>query len=184
MSEFTDLKNHFLIAAPMLTDQNFAGAVLYLFDQTEDGAMGIVINRAAGTSLNELLERFDIQHRRQSDVDILVGGPVLPNRGFVLHTAFEQVGGMPIADDLHWSTSIDLLTEIAKGEGPAQFLIALGYASWAPGQLEAEIYEGAWLVCPANNEILFQMPVDQRFSAATKELEFDYGLLSTKVGCA
>ena len=137
----TSLTNHFLIAMPGLQDPNFSRTVTYVCEHTDQGAMGIIINRPTEVTLGELLDQLDIPTRLDAVRDTLVyqGGPVQTDRGFVLHTAgpaFDST--LNINDQISVTTSRDVLEAIARGEGPAQTLIALGYAGWGGGQLEQE----------------------------------------------
>jgi putative transcriptional regulator len=183
----TSLTNHFLIAMPGLQDPNFARTVTYICEHTDQGAMGIVINRPTEVRLGELLAQLDIPTVIASvrDTPVFQGGPVQTDRGFVLHTAgpaFDST--LNINARISVTTSRDVLEAIASGEGPEQTLIALGYAGWGAGQLEQEMSANAWLSGPANDHIIFRLDADARWLAAAKLLGVDMNLLSGEAGHA
>lgn len=187
MSESSSLRNHFLIAMPALADPNFSHTVTYICEHNDEGAMGIVINRPMPITLAEVLRQMEIEPSKNLDTSVVVneGGPVQPEHGFVVHSpvgAWES--SMPITDDIALTTSRDILSAIGHAEGPAHYLIALGYAGWGPGQLETEIAENAWLSGPASMEILFDLPLEQRWEAAARLLGVDLNLLSSDIGHA
>lgn len=187
MSETPDLRNHFLIAMPTLADPNFSHTVTYICEHNEEGAMGIVINRPMGIPLAEVLQQMEIEPSNKLDTSVPVneGGPVQPEHGFVIHTpvgAWES--SLQLSDHIALTTSRDILAAIGHAEGPARYLIALGYAGWGPGQLEEELAENAWLSGPASMEILFDLPLEERWEAAARLLGIDLNLLSGDVGHA
>jgi putative transcriptional regulator len=187
MSESTNLQNHFLIAMPALADPHFSHTVTYICEHNEEGAMGIVINRPLDVSLAEVLRQMEIEPSKALDTTVMVneGGPVQPSHGFVIHTpvgAWES--SLQINDDIALSTSSDILTAIGHNEGPSRYLIALGYAGWGAGQLEEEMAENAWLSGPADQDILFKLPLEQRWEAAAQLLGVDLNLLSSDIGHA
>ncbi|MDX1453478.1 MAG: YqgE/AlgH family protein, partial [Oleiphilaceae bacterium] len=150
-----NLQNHFLIAMPQLLDPNFSGTITYLCEHNEHGAMGIVINRPTELSLQDILEQLEIPLKSDDQI-LYAGGPVQLERGFVLHTdQREWQSSMNITPQIRLTSSKDILSAIANGEGPEQFLIALGYAGWGAGQLEQELADNAWLTCRANQEVMF-----------------------------
>jgi len=187
MSFTTSLTNHFLIAMPGLRDPDFSRTVTYICEHTERGAVGLVINRPMDIRLGELLDQLDIvsNDRQILDTAVYIGGPMQPERGFVLHSAttgFDSTLGITPKIDI--TTSRDVLEAIAAGKGPAHRLIALGYAGWGKGQLEEEISANAWLSGPANEEILFHLPAEARWQAAAHLLGVDMNLMSGEVGHA
>lgn len=187
MTETTNLTNHFLIAMPQLADPNFFHSVTYICEHNEEGAMGIVINRPLEIDLAEVLDHIDISGSDEviKDQIIYMGGPVQPERGFVLHNPANQWdSSMLITEDIGITTSRDILTAIANDQGPKRYIIALGYAGWGYGQLEREISENAWLSGPAEKEILFEMPYQQRWEAAASLLGIDVNLISSDTGHA
>lgn len=183
----TSLTSHFLIAMPGLTDPNFVRTVTYVCEHTDQGAMGIVVNRPTELRLGELLAQLDIHTQIPSvrETTVYQGGPVQTDRGFVLHTAgpaFDST--LNIDSHISVTTSRDVLEAIAKGEGPTESLIALGYAGWGGGQLEQEMSANAWLSGPADDSILFRVDPDARWLAAAKLLGIDMNLLSGVAGHA
>ncbi len=184
----TSLTNHFLIAMPGLQDPNFARTVTYVCEHTDQGAMGIVINRPLNVTLGELLTQLNIptQHEGVREFPVYQGGPVQTDRGFVLHSAdlsFDST--LVITPDISVTTSRDVLEAIASGDGPQDILIALGYAGWSSGQLEQEMGANAWLNGPASNDIIFRMPHGARWMGAAQLLGVvDLNLLSGEAGHA
>lgn len=171
---------------PNLVDANFAHTLVYLVDHGEQGAMGLVVNRLNGLSLADVLGqlRSDQQVPEHcAQVPIFTGGPVHPERGFVLHSP-QQYQATVALGELCLSTSQDALFAIADGHGPRQYLITLGYAGWQAGQLEQEILANTWLTIPATTQILFDTPADQRLTQAASALGIDLALLSTQAGHA
>ncbi len=181
------LKHHLLIAMPHLADPNFAQTVIYLVEHNEQGAMGLIINRPNGLNLADVLEQLRPDSEpasRCEDIAIFSGGPVQTDRGFVLHPAGEIYQATLALGELSLSTSQDVLFAIAEGSGPAQSLIALGYAGWEAGQLEAELVDNAWLSCPVDLDILFQTPAELRLDAAAAHLGINLALLTSQAGHA
>lgn len=172
---------------PGMADPNFSHTVTYICEHNEEGAMGIVINRLMDISLADVLEQMDIEASRKLDTSVAVheGGPVQPEHGFVIHTptgAWES--SLHISDEIGLTTSRDILAAIAHGEGPIHYLIAIGYAGWGPGQLEHEMAQNAWLSGPASSEVLFTLPLEQRWAAAAALLGVDLNLISSEIGHA
>jgi putative transcriptional regulator len=187
MTNNTSLRDHFLIAMPALSDPNFDHSVTYICEHTSDGAMGILINRQLTLTMEEVLGQMQIEPSKKFNTSQKVheGGPVQPEHGFVLHTpvgAWES--SLQVGTDIALTSSRDILTAIAHGEGPQQYLIALGYAGWGAGQLEEELAANAWLSCPAAPHILFDLPIEERWSAAAALLGVDLNLLSSECGHA
>ncbi len=187
MATHTSLANQFLIAMPSLADPNFSRTVTLLCEHTNEGALGVVINRALGISLGEIFEQLDIDPRqaRNSDAPVYQGGPVQVENGFILH---EPIGDwestLPVSDTLGLSTSQDILRAIAEDRGPDNWLVTLGYAGWGPGQLEQELSNNARLNGPADNNIVFRLPQEQRWQAAATKLGVDLNTLSGDTGHA
>ncbi|MCH2338360.1 YqgE/AlgH family protein [Pseudomonas sp. NPDC047963] len=181
------LKHQFLIAMPHMADPNFAQTLIYLVEHNRDGAMGLIVNRPSGLNLADILEQLRPEqpgNASSQHLTIFSGGPVQTDRGFVLHPADAQFQATLDLGQLGVTTSQDVLFAIADGYGPQQQFIALGYAGWEPGQLEAELADNAWLSCPAQPEILFDLPYEQRLTAAAASLGVDLRLLSNQVGHA
>jgi len=181
------LTNHFLIAMPGLKDPNFSRTVTYVCEHTEQGAMGIVINRPMDIRLGQVLEQLDIESvdEEAARVPVYLGGPVQTDRGFVIHSGPDRFDStLVVTPDIRVTTSRDVLEAIACGEGPPRRLVALGYAGWGGGQLEDEMSANAWLSGPADADILFQLPSGQRWQAAAQLLGIDLNLLSGEAGHA
>ncbi len=167
------LQQQLLIAMPDMADPNFSKSVTLLCQHNEEGAIGITINRQSGFTLGELLFQLQIPCENQeiSSIAVLEGGPVSPDHGFVLHTPVEGFdSSIKINDDIMVTTSRDIVSAIASGKGPEQFLIALGYAGWGDGQLESEMRQNAWLSVPADKGILFETAVQNRWEKAVGKL--------------
>ncbi|WP_068824890.1 YqgE/AlgH family protein [Pseudomonas sp. BMS12] len=181
------LKHHFLIAMPHMADPHFAQTVTYLVEHNEQGAMGLVINRPNGLNLADVMEQLRPEETPSSlcqSLPIFAGGPVQTDRGFVLHPSGPSYQATLELGELALSTSQDVLFAIADGQGPSQHLITLGYAGWEAGQLEQELSDNAWLTCPADSEILFATPFDQRLGAAAARLGINLSLLTAQAGHA
>ena len=168
--------NHLLIASPSLHDPNFERSVTLLCQHDGDGAMGVVVNRASEYTLGEVLRQMGIaseDEALQSQI-VLAGGPVHPERGFVLHDGAQAWdSSLEIADGLYLTTSRDVLEAMARGDGPAQAVVALGCAGWGAGQLEQELVDDSWLMVPNRREVLFELPLEQRWQAAAGSIGVD-----------
>lgn len=186
-----ELTDHFLIAMPSMLDPVFGGTVIYLCEHNPSGALGVIINKPTDMTLEILLERIDLKLAGHADDlgaeqrQIMFGGPVQVERGFVLHPPKTQFSSMMrVTDSVALTTSKDVLEAVAAGEGPPQILVTLGCAGWGAGQLEDEISRNGWLTVKADPAILFEVPVAQRFSAAMKLLGIDPWMLSAQAGHA
>ena len=181
------LKNQMLIAMPHLADPNFAQSLIYLVEHNEHGAMGLVVNHPNGLELADIMEQLRPDQPptpASHDLPVYSGGPVQTDRGFVLHDSGWQYQATLDLGELALSTSLDVLYAIADGHGPRRSLIALGYAGWDAGQLEAEIADNTWLHCPSDPRLLFELPAEQRLLAAAATLGVDLNLLSSQAGHA
>ena len=178
------LDGQLLIAMPAMGDPRFARSVIYMCAHSPEGAMGIIINqRAPNISFTELLSQLNIvppedRIRLPSPLHAMavhLGGPVETGRGFVLHSAdyFKAESTLPIDESVCLTATIDILRDIAKGTGPDKALLALGYAGWAPGQLESEIHANGWLNCPADPDLIFDAEVDRKYSRALNRIGID-----------
>ncbi len=183
----TALANQLLIALPSLADSSFSRSVALICQHDDDGAMGIVVNRASEYTLGEVLGQMGVDggdDAMRGQV-VLAGGPVHPERGFVLHDGgMRWDSTMQIADALFLTTSRDILEAMARGDGPSQAIVALGCAGWGAGQLEQELTENDWLTAPADAELLFSMPLDQRWQAAAGRIGVDFAHLADYAGHA
>ena len=181
------LDNHFLIAMRALSDPNFSRTVTYLCEHNEEGAMGLVVNRPLDVTLDEIFKHIGIEVADPAiaAAPVYLGGPVQPDRGFVLHTPIgEWESTMRVTDKIGVTTSQDVLQAMATGNGPQHALVALGYAGWGAGQLEAEIIDNAWLSVSADADIIFHLPSEQRWRAAAASLGIDLDRLSNDAGHA
>ena len=163
------LQKQMLIAMPAMADPNFSRSVTLMCQHNEEGAIGITINRLSGFTLGDILQQLNIscEHEEISSMTVLDGGPVSPDHGFVLHPPQEGFeSSIRINEDIMVTTSRDILAAIATGNGPIQFLVALGYAGWGNGQLESEMRANAWLSVPADKAILFDSPLQNRWERA------------------
>lgn len=180
------LKHHLLIAMPQLADPNFHHSVTYLIEHNAEGAMGLTLNRPTDASLMDVFADLEIECLAppSDHHQLVMGGPVQPEAGFILHPPTSQVwqSSIPVDNQLWLTTSRDILEAIARGQGPEQSLLALGYAGWGPGQLEQELAENAWLSTPASADLIFDVPIDQRWQAAAARLGVDLNLISTEAG--
>ena len=180
-----DLTNHFLIAMPTLVDPNFEATVTYMCAHSEEGAMGIVINRPLEIELGDVLEQMELAVQDLAIVSrpVYQGGPVHQDRGFVIHRpAKEWNSTITISTEVGISTSRDILEAISAGDGPEDALVALGYAGWGAGQIEYEMAQNAWLSGPADLEIIFQTPVDKRWQRAADIIGIDLASISHDIG--
>jgi len=185
--DFVNLTHHFLIAMPNMVDPNFARSLTYICEHNDQGALGVVVNRPTDMTLRSLLEQIEID----LDVGFLAnepvyfGGPVQTDRGFVLHSPVgEWQSTLSVQADLGFTTSKDILQAVAEGTGPGNLLVSLGYAGWAPGQLEEELKQNAWLTVAATPEVIFGIPPEDRLAAAMKLLGVDLATLSDVAGHA
>lgn len=180
------LEDQFLIAMPQLNDPYFANTVTYLWRHNEEGALGIVINKPLQASVADIFDELDIvcpvagAFRQQH---VLAGGPVEKDKGFIIHDAGESwESSISVTPEVTICTSRTILQDIARGEGPNNYLVALGCAGWEAGQLEREITENAWLTAPADNELLFSRDFASKADAAASLLGIDLQQISPEAG--
>jgi putative transcriptional regulator len=181
------LTNQFLVAMPSLEDPNFRESVTFICEHSAQGALGIIVNRPTNVLLSDILKQLDIAPSDQlsADTPIFSGGPVQPERGFVIHEPQgEWESTLKIGAGIGVTTSRDVLAAIARGAGPQKSLVALGYAGWGAGQLEEELKSNSWLSAPADMRIVFEVPVEQRWQAAARLIGVDLSLLSGDAGHA
>jgi putative transcriptional regulator len=184
-----------LLAMPGMLDERFSRSVIYVCAHSAEGAMGIVINKAAADlNFSDLLVQLDIipeaerirLPQRVGRMQVLMGGPVETSRGFVLHSPdfYLDQSTLPIDERVCLTATIDILRAIAKGEGPRSAVLALGYAGWSAGQLESEIQGNGWLNCPADPDLIFSSPLESKYDLALRKLGIDPAMLSTDAGHA
>tara|TARA_R110002110_G_scaffold6054_4_gene30580 strand:- start:831 stop:1433 length:603 start_codon:yes stop_codon:yes gene_type:complete len=186
------LEGKMLIAMPAMGDSRFERTVIYMCVHNPDGAMGIIVNKPAGNiTFSDLLERLsidipDMRAPKRIACPVLAGGPVEIGRGFVLHTQdyFSEDATLPVDENVGLTASVDILRAMAHGRGPSRALLALGYAGWAPGQLDAEIHANGWLHCEPDPELLFSENLDAKYHDAMAKLGVNISLLSGEAGHA
>ena len=190
--EFLD--GQLLVAMPGMTDQRFSRSVIYLCAHSKDGARGIVVNqKARKIKFPELLVQLDVIDEEQAirlparaGIQVLKGGPVETQRGFVLHSQDFNIAEttMPIADGICLTATVDILRAIATGEGPDRAILALGYAGWSPGQLEIEMQHNGWITCPADDDLVFGEDLDKKYGRALRKIGIDPAMLVSTAGHA
>jgi len=189
------LDGQMLIAMPAVMDERFVRSLIYICAHSSEGAMGIIVNHPApNINFSDLLMKLDVVPkadrielpRRAEGVKVMRGGPVETERGFVLHSAdfFIDNSTLPIAEGICLTATIDILKAIARGEGPASAILALGYAGWAPGQLETEMQSNGWLHCAADSDLIFGTDIGGKYDKALKKIGIDLGMLSREAGHA
>jgi putative transcriptional regulator len=189
------LDGQLLIAMPVMEDERFARSVIYVCAHSSEGAMGIIVNRPAGSiDFPELLVQLKIIDKdnpiklpeNAESMKVLKGGPVETGRGFVLHSSdfFIEDATLPIDDGICLTATVDILKAIARGGGPKHAILALGYAGWGPGQLETEIQGNGWLHCAADPDLIFGRDVEEKYLRALHKIGIDPGMLSNEAGHA
>ena len=189
------LDGQLLIAMPVMDDPRFERSVIYLCAHSSEGAMGIIVNRPAGSiDFPGLLVQLDIIKKSEQiklpenaeSMKVLKGGPVETGRGFVLHSSdfFIENATLKIDEGICLTATVDILKAIAKGAGPKHAILALGYAGWAPGQLETEIQDNGWLHCDADPDLVFGGDVEEKYLRALRKIGIDPGMLSNEAGHA
>ena len=189
------LDGQMLIAMPTMRDERFVRSLIYVCAHSSEGAMGIVVNQPApNIRFSELLVQLEVIPAseliqlppRAGVIKVLKGGPVETGRGFVLHSAdfYIENSTLPIDDGICLTATLDILKAIARGKGPQSAVLALGYAGWAPGQLESEIQENGWLHCTADPELIFGPDIDGKYGRALRKIGIDPGKLSSEAGHA
>ena len=189
------LDGRLLIAMPVMGDPRFERSVIYLCAHSSEGAMGIMVNRPAGSiDFPELLVQLNIIDKDEQiklpenaeTLKVLRGGPVDTGRGFVLHSSdfYLDNATLPIDDKICLTATVDILKAIANGSGPKHAILALGYAGWRAGQLEAEIQGNGWLHCDADQDLVFGNDVEEKYARALRKIGVDPGKLSNEAGHA
>jgi putative transcriptional regulator len=181
------LANHLLIAMPSLTEGLFAQTVVLICEHSDQAALGIVLNKPLGMKLGDVMAQMKLEpsDMRIGEQPVLHGGPVNRDRGFVLH----RPGGSwdsthRVSENVQVTTSRDVLAAIARGEGPQDAFVALGYAGWDAGQLEREMLDNAWMSIPINEQIVFDLPFEDRWQAAWQLMGIDSSRVSPTAGHA
>jgi putative transcriptional regulator len=189
------LDGQMLIAMPAMGDERFSRAVIYICAHSSEGAMGIIVNQPApNINFPDLLVQLEVIPENEAiqlpptagSVKVLKGGPVETGRGFVLHSAdfFIENSTLPIDEGICLTATLDILKAIARGDGPESAILALGYAGWAPGQLETEIQHNGWLHCAADPELIFGGDTGAKYEKAMRKIGIDLGMLSSESGHA
>lgn len=191
-----NLTHHFLIAMPGLEDETFSKSVVYMCEHNTKGAMGLIINKPGSISLRHLFDKVELPLRRDDlmQSQVLHGGPVQTERGFVLHDPMVldnkdkdeaiYASTLSVPGGLAMTTSRDVLEALSNGSGPRRVLVTLGYASWGEGQLESEIGENSWLTVEADASVIFDTPLEQRYERALSLLGLQPWMLSPDAGHA
>ena len=181
------LQNHFLISLPCLTDRYFQRSITYIFRHDADGAMGIVVNKPIHKKFFDIFK--DLNFKTEKDAlnlrnkTMLLGGPLYKSNGFILHDeSYQDPASLKINEEIFLTTKFDIFNAIAQGDGPTDYLIALGCAGWSSGQLESELAENAWLTVPAEKKTLFEEPYEPKFDLIIRNLNFDLGSYASHVG--
>ena len=193
MKKSSYLDGQLLIAMPGMSDPRFDRSVVYMCAHSESGAMGLIINKAMPMmSFGELVSQLDLASDLSLDATteetlhapVQYGGPVEPQRGFVLHTSdyFSADASLPVTEHVALTATLDILRAMAHGRGPQQAILALGYSGWAPGQLENEIQSNGWLTCAADDALVFQAANDDKYTLALRKLGVDPAMLSGDAG--
>ncbi len=187
MNDLLQLSNQFLIAMPALADANFQRSVTYICEHNVNGAVGFMINRPIGLTLEHVFSQMQItvSDERANQIPLLYGGPLQTERGFVIHSPVGKWrSSLIMSEEIAVTTSQDILDAIAQGQGPEQVIIVLGYAGWGASQLESEIMINSWLSCQSTKQILFDTPLELRWQAAAKEIGVDIRFMTDIIGHA
>jgi putative transcriptional regulator len=181
------LTGQLLVAMPQMRDPRFARSVIYMCAHSPDGAMGLVVNRRVGSiTFDDLLQQLNIgPNKRNDEIRIHFGGPVEQGRGFVLHSSdYLQTGSLRVDDQVALTATLDILKEMAAGGGPRKSLLALGYAGWGPGQLDAEIQANGWLSVSSDEALVFDADLEHKWERAIGKIGIDFSKLSGEAGHA
>jgi putative transcriptional regulator len=187
MAQENTLANQLLIAMPGMADPNFSTTVTLICEHNDDGALGIVINRPLNLKLGGLFDQLSVEETdpEAADNPVLAGGPVGPERGFVLHNpGLDFENSVAVSDAIQLTLSRDVIDAMAKGKGPEKSIVALGYAGWEAGQLEDEMLANSWLNVPATPTIVFDTPFDERWESAAQTLGIDISRMTPGAGHA
>ena len=182
-----NLVDHFLVAMPAMGDPTFSGTVVFIAEHSEEGALGLIINRPLDLPLKGLYERLNLPlpDKTLAQQLVLKGGPVNHDHGYVIHKPIgNYIATVAISNDVGMTKSRDVLEATSRGEGPEQMIVCLGYAGWSAGQLEEELSANAWLTVPAATDLIFDAPLEERFHRAFGLLGIDPAFMSATAGHA
>jgi putative transcriptional regulator len=181
------LSGQLLVAMPTMADPRFSRSVIFMCTHSEDGAMGLVVNKLYGAlNFSSLLDQLDLKLEQNApDIDVHCGGPVETGRGFVLHsTDYISDNTGKVTPDIALTSTVDILRDMAAGSGPRHTLLALGYAAWAGGQLESELQHNGWLVVPSDKTLIFDSGLETKWERAVAKLGITPALFSGEAGRA
>lgn len=187
MSLGISLANQLLIAMPSLKDPNFEKSVIYVCEHKIEGTVGLIINRPMQFPLRLVFDQLNIEplHVESNQIPLLFGGPIQPERGFVIHRPFgEWRSSLALRDGVTVTTSNDIIRAIAEDHGPKDMLVALGYVGWGADQLDKEVIDSTWLVCPCKEELLYEVPFEQRWDYAGSTIGVKMNEITSSVGHA
>ncbi|WP_367606383.1 YqgE/AlgH family protein [Legionella sp. W05-934-2] len=187
MIESFQLANHLLVAMPGLTDPNFAHSVVYICEHHQEGTVGLIINQPLQYHLGFIFDQMNIHatKEKQKRLPVLFGGPVQPERGFVIHRPSGLWrSSLNLKENVTVTTSDDIIKALAEDQGPSDVLITLGYAGWSKEQIDYEVKMNQWLVCPATSELLYEIPFEKRWEMAGQSIGVDMSQLSFQSGNA
>ncbi|MDQ6960936.1 MAG: YqgE/AlgH family protein [Mariprofundaceae bacterium] len=180
-----DLKGKLLLATPSMPDPNFKNVAIFICHYDADGCMGLVINRSQPITVDSILNDLNISHEKAVNFPVYAGGPIEPFRGFVLHDhSHHYETTLSISDDIHLSTSRDIIEDIALGALQHRYMLLLGYTGWNAGQLEKELAQNDWIIAPANKDIIFDTPVSERWEKSAIQMGVRREMLCDKIGHA
>lgn len=188
MKNTTSFEHKFLIAMPSLDDSWFEKAVIYIIEDTKEGTTGLVINKPHTINLKQLLDHFNLpasDHRKDLQASVLMGGPVEVEKGFILHQGGATWrSSLELRDNLALTVSEDFLQSLSEGNTPSNYLVCLGSANWSPNQLNGEILQNSWLLADYNASLIFETPLEKRWTAALGMLGVSPEFLSSEAGRA
>jgi len=188
-SSMTSLANQFLIAMPALDDSYFARTVIYVCEHDDEGAMGLVINKSTDLDISTVLSEMHMDDEdtnvESTNNNVMSGGPVQTDRGFILHNGDKKwSSSLQLQDQINVTTSKDILANLATDTGPEKYIMALGYAGWTAGQLEQELVDNTWLTIDADPNLIFDVPVEDRWEKAVQKLGINVEQLTVFSGHA
>lgn len=181
------VKNQFLLAMPnlLVAGDYFRDTITYVCDHNDKGAMGIVVNRPLKLTVADVLEQLELPNTGDVEAVVLEGGPVQRNAAIILHSDDVRIEkSVGVGDGLALTAEVEMLAAIGRGEGPSQYVVALGYAGWASGQLDGELAANTWLTCRGSKSLIFEVPFEERVETAAKTLGIDFSLMSGQSGNA